>query len=232
MMYTRSAPYYDLLYGFKDYGAASAELHAVIQRYNPHAQSLLDVACGTGRHLEHLRAWYDVEGLDINEELLATAGRRCPDVPLHHADMVDFSLPRSFDVVACLFSSVAYVKTPENLAATVASMARHLRPGGVLLLEPWFTRQNFWTGTITANFVDEPDIKIAWMYTSEIEDELAVLDMHYLVGTPQSVDHFTERHELGLFSHDQCCAAIEESELAVIHEPTGPFGRGLYIGCS
>lgn len=231
-MYTRSAPYYDLLYGFKDYGAASADIHAVIQRYNPGAQSLLDVACGTGCHLEHLRAWYDVEGLDINEELLAMARRRCPEVPLHRADMVDFSLPRSFDVVACLFSSVAYVKTPENLTSTVASMKRHLRPGGLILLEPWFTPETFWTGTITANFVDEPDTKIAWMYTSEVEDGLAVLDMHYLVGTPQSVDHFTERHELGLFSHDQYCAAIEETELAVTHDPEGPFGRGLYIGCS
>lgn len=229
-MFTRSARYYDALYDFKDYAAAAREIHAVIQRYNPRARTLLDVACGTGRHLEHLGAWYGVEGLDINSDLLAAARLRCPNVPFHHASMVDFSLPSRFDAITCLFSSIGYVRTVENLAATLASMKRHLVPGGVILIEPWFTPESYWTDTITANFVDEPATKIAWMYTSKVEDGLAVLDIHYLVGTPASVEHFTERHELGLFSHDQYCAAIEETGLTVVHDPTGPFGRGLYIG--
>lgn len=229
-MFTRSARYYDALYDFKDYAAASQKLHELIQRSHPAAESLLDLACGTGRHLEHLRAHYHVEGLDLNPELLEAARRRCPGVPFHHGDMAGFELGRRFDVVTCLFSSIAYVKTLDNLHRTIATMARHLRPGGVAVLEPWFGPDRYWTGTITANHVDQPELKIAWMYTSEREGDLSILDVHYLVGTPGGIEHFTERHELGLFTDEQYLAAFRDAGLAASHDREGLFGRGLFLG--
>jgi hypothetical protein len=100
----------------------------------------------------------------------------------------------------------------------------------VLLLEPFFSPERFWTDTITANLVDEPELKIAWMYNSRREGTLAILDINYLVGTPQSVDHFTERHELGLFTDGEYAAALADAGLAVRYDEQGLFGRGMYIG--
>jgi SAM-dependent methyltransferase len=145
-------------------------------------------------------------------------------------DMVDFDLGRNFDVVTCLFSSVAYVRTPERLEGAVRSMARHLRPAGVLLLEPWISPSQYRIGEIVANFVDEPDLKIAWMYKSEIDGNVSVFNITYLVGTPDGIDHFSERHEMGLFTRSQYFEAIEMAGLQVEHVPEGPFGRGLLIG--
>ena len=229
-MYGRSARFYDRLYAGKDYRAASESVRAVIEKRHPSARTLLDVACGTGRHLEHLRGWYEVEGLDLNPELLSQAGERCPDVPLHEGSMIDFALPSRFDVITCLFSSIAYVRSLDNLFSTVRTINRHLNPGGLLLFEPWFTPETYWTGTITANFVDDPDVKIAWMYTSEAEGSLAILDMQFLVGTGTGIDHFGERHELGLFTNDQYLDSITLTGMAADHDPCGPFGRGLFIG--
>lgn len=230
-MFEKSARYYDLLYGFKDYADAARQVHQLIDRHHPGARRLLDVGCGTGRHLEHLREWYDVEGLDLNPELLEIARRRCPNVAFHLADMTDFEIEARFDVITCLFSSIAYVRTVDRLNAALAAMGRHLLPGGLIVIEPFFHPERYWTGTITANFVDEPETKIAWMYTSPPpEDGLAVLDIHYLVGTPAGVDHFTERHEFGLFTDAEYRAAIEDVGLKVAHDPEGPFGRGLYLG--
>jgi ubiquinone/menaquinone biosynthesis C-methylase UbiE len=230
-MYTRSVQFYDAIHHFKDYSAASGQLQNLLQRQHSTAKTLLDVACGTGKHLEYLRNYYQVEGIDVNPDMLKIARQRCPEVPFHPASMVDFCLESNFDVITCLFSSIAYVKTRENLEKTLYSMVHHLRPGGVVVIEPFFSPKNYWTGTVTANFVDEPDLKIAWMYISNPpQDRVAVLDIHYLVGTPDSVDRFEERHELGLFTHEEYLKAFRGAGLEVTYDSKGLFGRGMYLG--
>jgi ubiquinone/menaquinone biosynthesis C-methylase UbiE len=230
-MFRRSASFYDALYSFMDYGAAVRELRRVFDSAAPHATRLLDVGCGTGRHLELLRERYEVEGVDLNPDMLRMARKRCPGVTFHEADMADFSLGRCFDVVTCLFSSIAYVRTEARMRSAILCMRQHLNPGGVLVIEPWFSPETYWTGTITANHVDEPELKIAWMYTSERKGPISVLDIHYLVGRPGGIETFRERHELGLFTIEQHLAAFRDAGLEARHEAGGPFGRGLYVAC-
>ena len=227
-MFTKSAPFYDALYHFVDYAGAAEKLRQLIQRHNADATTLLDVGCGTGQHLQHFQSSFTVEGLDIDGQLLAAARQRCPGVPFHEASMVDFDLARRFDVITCLFSAIGYVQTLDNMRRSVATMARHLAPGGLLLVEPWFEPDRFWTDTITANHYEGPDLKICWMYTSKREDTVSVLDIQYLVGTPQRVEHFSEVHRIGLFSQDEYSAAFRDAGLEVEYDPQGPFGRGLY----
>lgn len=229
-MFTRSARFYDTLYGFKDYAAAAERIRAFVQARRPDARTLLDVACGTGRHLEALQPWFTVEGLDLNPDLLRVARTRLPDTPLHEADMTRFDLGRRFDVVTCLFSSIAYVRTVDGLRRAVARMAAHVAPGGLLLIEPWFSPETYWSGTITGNFANEPDLKIAWMYVSELHDGLARLDIHYMVGQPSGIETFSEVHEMGLFTADEHAAAVRDAGLAHEQDAQGFFGRGLHVG--
>ena len=84
-MFTESAAFYDVLYSFLDYEAAARDIEATLERRASHARSLLDVGCGTGRHLELMRERYEVEGLDLNPTMLELARKRCPDVPFHEA---------------------------------------------------------------------------------------------------------------------------------------------------
>jgi ubiquinone/menaquinone biosynthesis C-methylase UbiE len=229
-MFTKSRQFYDALYKFKDYSAASEELHALIQKLRPDAKSLLDCACGTGRHLEYLQKHYEIEGLDVSRDMLDIARKRIPAVPLHEGDMVDFNLRKSFDVVTCLFCSIGYVKTSENMQSAVSCMASHLLPGGILVLEPWLTPTSYIPGKVVANFVNEPELKIAWIYTSEISCQLSKFDIHYLVGTPHSVEYFIEKEEMGLFTHEKYLEAFSKANIAVDYDPKGLFGYGMYVG--
>ena|SRR5215510_9708497 len=113
-MFSQTAQHYDIIYqAMKDYGAVAEKLTAIIHQYRRSTGNrFLDVACGTGLHLSYLKQHFQVEGLDLDEQLLAIGRPRHPEVPLHHAHMTDFDLGRTFDVVTCLFSSISYVKTP------------------------------------------------------------------------------------------------------------------------
>jgi SAM-dependent methyltransferase len=228
-VFSRSARIYDAIYAsIRDYPREAAELDRLIQERRPGARTLLDVACGTGAHLEHLTG-YEVEGLDLDPEMLAVARERLPDVPFHQGDMADFDLGKRFDAVVCMFSSIGYVRTEERLRSALASMARHLEPGGVLVVEPWLSPEVWRDRHVGAVFVDEPELKIARMNVAEREGNVSMVVFEYLVGTPDGIERFSEPHELGLFTVGQYLAAFRAAGLEVDHDPEGPMGRGLYI---
>ena len=231
-MFSQTAQYYDTIYlAMKDYGAEADTLTTFIHQYRRSiGNRLLDVACGTGLHLSYLTQHFQVEGLDLDEQLLTIARQRNPGIPLHHADMIDFNLGCTFDVVTCLFSAIGYVKTLDNLSRAMQCMAQHLVPGGVLLIEPWFTPETWRPGTVHARFLDEPDLKLARINTSFVEGRLSLMDMHYLIGTPEGTEHYVERHELGLFTSDEMTHVLRDGRLEVTYDETGVTGRGLYIG--
>jgi SAM-dependent methyltransferase len=232
-MFTKSALYYDAIYTAtgKDYEAEARHLAKLIREHGPSSGgSLLDVACGTGGHLRYLRDEFQVEGLDLDPKMLEVARRNLPGIPFHQADMADFQLQRRYDAVVCLFSSIGYCSSYRKLARAVGAMAGHAAPGGLVIIEPWFTPDVFSETGVYAVFVDLPDLKIARMNRNSVEKGVAILDFHYLVATPKEVISFREAHRLTLFTHDQYLAALQAAGLKVVHDPEGLDGRGLYVG--
>lgn len=232
-MFTKSAEYYDALYAVvgKDYAQEAERLHKFIQIHKLAAgNTLLDVGCGTGAHLPYLRPFYLLEGLDLDAEILAVAQQKFPDLAFHQGDMVDFKVGRAFAVVTCLFSSIGYVKTLPRLQQAIQNLAAHTLPGGVVIIEPWFSPGVLRPGFLHALLVDQPELKVARISRNEIEGNVSILNFHYLIATPAGVEYTTERHELGLFTHEEYVAAFAASGLTVVHDREGLDGRGLYIG--
>lgn len=233
--YTLSARVYDLIYKSKDYAGEAAKVrHHIAQYAQRPVRDLLDVACGTGGHLSHMVDHFACVGVDISPEILAIARAKLPTVPFFNGDMLTFELGRRFDAITCLFSAIGYVKTVENLSQAAATLAKHLAPGGVLIVEPWFHPGAFRHGTVHLGVMDGDEanapIKIARMSVSHVVGTFSVMDMHHLVATPDGVQHFSELHEIGLFTHEEYIKAFETAGLQVAHDAAGLIGRGLYIG--
>jgi len=228
--YTRRPELYDLEYSFKDYETECARLEEIVRARAPHAQTLLDVACGTGKHLAYFRTHFDCEGVDIDDGLLAVARERLGDLPLHHGDMRTLDLGRRFDVVTCLFSAIGFVRELDGLAAATRSLAAHVADGGVLLVEPWLTPDVWEPGRPHVLTANAEGVVLARVTVARQRGRISTAEMHYLVGTAEGVEQFEEAHELGLFTLDEMRSALEATGLAVEHDSEGLIGRGLWIG--
>ena len=229
-MFTKSAAFYDALYSWKDYASEVQKIREVVATRAPDAATLLDVACGTGHHMSLLREWFDVEGVDLEPSLLEVARSRLPGVPLHLGDMRTFNLGRQFDVVTCLFSSIGYMQTPEDLLHALVNMAGHLAPGGVMLVEPWLSPDRFDPTHLPKALTAEGDgFTVVRMNDSRVEGRFSIMRFHYLVGTPGKVEHFTEEHEVALYTTDEYAAAFAAAGLDAELDPEGLMGRGLWI---
>jgi SAM-dependent methyltransferase len=186
--------------------------------------TLLDVACGTGRHLEVLRQHYRAEGLDLDPAMVEIARSR--GLTVHEGDLAAFHLGRTFDVVTCLFSSIGYVP---SLEAGVRNLARHVTPGGVLAVEPWLTPETVVRGHLSLHTAEDGSTQVARMSLVEVEGRVSRVDFHHLVGRQGSVEYFHEVHRLWLWSRDEYGAAFLAAGLDATYDEQGLMGRGLWV---
>jgi len=230
-MFSESSRWYDHIYAHLDYSKSATALEALIaERGTSGGNRLLDIACGTGRHLECFREHFEVEGLDLNPDLLALARARLGDVPLHEGDFCAFDLGKRFDAITNLFSSIGYAKTRDNLDRAIGCVARHLESGGVALIEPWLRKDMYTVGHVHMTQVDEPELKICRMNRGDVDGDLSVIEFHYLVATPEDgTRHFTERHELAMFEIADFAEAGAAASLTHDYIENDQFKRGLHI---
>lgn len=132
------APFYDVVYAAagKDYQREARDVLTAVRRIVPNASTLLDVGCGTGGHLRWWREDLQCTGVDRCDAMLDVARQTMPEVRFTHADMTSLQLGKSFDIVTCMFASLAYLPTPTDASTAIERMAAHLSEDGVLVMEP------------------------------------------------------------------------------------------------
>ncbi len=232
-IYNEIAHYYDLLYSSKDYKKEAEKVMEIIERYKKsEGKELLEVACGTGKHLSYFKEKFLCTGTDLNQGILNIAKKRVRGVSFKKADMINMDIGREFDVITCLFSSIGYVKTRSNLKKTLKNFAKHLKKGGVVVIEPWFDKLTYKEGSPHMTIYEDKDIKIARLNVSKIKNDVSELEMHYLVGEKgKEVKYFTDKHQLGLFDTEETLRFMEEAGFRAKFLKRGLMkNRGLFVG--
>ena len=232
-IYTLRPELYDIIYARKDYRAEVLRLAELLGSLGVRPGSrLLEAACGTGNHLVHLQHIYSMSGFDLSPGMLHFAAEKAPQVPLFAADMTSFTVDARFDGLLCLFSSIGYLLDEQALSRAARAFAAAVRPGGALIVEPWFAPEDWRVGFPHMLQHDTPDLKIARVNTTAREGDMALFDMHWLVaprGTP--VQHFVEHHRMWLCPRDTMKRVFSEAGFDVRFEPEGALkDRGLFVG--
>ncbi|MFF5707137.1 class I SAM-dependent DNA methyltransferase [Streptomyces sp. NPDC012794] len=227
------AELYDRLYqDRKDYEAEAAQVAGFIRGRKPDAASLLDVACGTGIHLAAFAKIFDrAAGIDLSQWMADLAFERLAGVPVHQGDMRSFDLGETFDAVVCMFSSIGYLRTVEDLDSAVRAMTRHLVEDGVLAIEPWYFPDNFLPGYVSTHAFKDGDQGISRVSHSTREGNVTRMEIHYVVADAGTgIQHRSEVDYLTLFSREEYTNAFRKSGLDVEYVETGGGRPGFFLG--
>jgi SAM-dependent methyltransferase len=227
-----SAEYYDAIYAtFKDYRTEATTLAALLRAINPACKTILDVACGTAEHARHLvAAGFTVDGLDNDETFLRIARAKNPTCRFFFGDMSEFDLPDRYDAVVCLFSSIGYLLTLDRLVSALRCFRRHLAPGGVVVVEPWFPPGVLDPTRVGRNEAEVGGERIVRTNRVEVDGRVSRLLFDYEISDAASTRHAEEIHELGLFTADETLASFRAAGLDAKHDPVGlSMNRGLFI---
>lgn len=231
-LFTTLAPYYDIVYSSKEYQAEAKIIKNIIQKYKKSSgNKLLDVACGTAKNLLSFQDDFECAGVDINAAVVELAKKRFPNLLFYQQDMINLSLDKKIDVILCLFCSIGYAKSVENLQKTLHSFSHHLEKGGVVIIEPWFTPTNFREGVTTTTY-EENNVHIARVRISSQEGFLSKIAMHYLIADKgKEVQYVVDYHELGLFDKQTFLDCMNASGFESHFLEEGLIkDKGLYIG--
>jgi SAM-dependent methyltransferase len=131
--YHAYAQIYDAFKG--DRGETIRLIKRLIQKHRPGSRFVLELACGSGGILQGLAESFTVAGLDNSRAMLKLARKKLPGVQLVLADMTDFRLEPTFDVVCCLHNSVNHLVAFRQWEALFAAASAHLKPDGLFIFD-------------------------------------------------------------------------------------------------
>lgn len=234
--------FYDRIYADKDYAAEVSQVLEMVAELGVTPASVLDVACGTGAHLaEFARSGLSIAGIDLAVGMVDSANLRLVghrsagpmETPVAVGDLVDFDLGRRFDLVTCLFSSIGYAGSSEGLQSAVAAMARHLNPGGAIVVEPFYPPGMWLDAKLGHDLMELDGLTVVRLARSGRREDLALIDFLHAVGTPDGFTTWEEHHELLLAEPEAYLDAIARCGMTGRFEPEGfsfrGGGRGLVV---
>ncbi|MDD2467225.1 MAG: class I SAM-dependent methyltransferase [Desulfobulbus sp.] len=225
--------YYDALYvNEEEYSLEAAKVKELLTKHGTPLQAdLLILACGTGGHVPYFMDDYHVSGLDLSEDMLALARKKFPELKFHLGNLVNFELETDFDAMICMYGSIGFVKTVDNLRSSMKHIATQLRPNGLALITPWSTVEDF-KDIIVVDAADKLDLQIARMEQVRLKEPKVVeVTFHHLLGKNNEVAYHKQSIEIGLFSRQEYRSAMTDAGLKVVEEYRGTEVRGgAYIG--
>lgn len=237
--YRNLSQYYDRLTENVEYEARSEYISGFFSRYGiKQGDSVLDVACGTGRLSKLLSdKGYAVSGLDLSEDMLVQASKRCAgDVLLYNSDMTSFEFDKPFNACVCSLDAVNHLESIDEVKKCFSCIAKSLLQGGIFIFDvnTIFKHREILSGN---TFVfDDSDFFLSW--DNEAVDERTVrifLDL-FILDNEDRYERFSESFCEKAYSAHELVDALCDFEVLGVYDdmsenaPTDESER-IYFVC-
>lgn len=229
------AKFYDLLYRDKDYNKEAIYIDSLISRFTSSEKeklNLLDLACGTGKHLFELSdmGYRRLSGSDISAQMIGVAREKAAmankDIAFYNYSFQEsHQIPGDFDVILSMFSAVNYITSFEDQLRTFRNIHKLLNPGGLFIFD-------YWNGNAVVK--DYSPVKILRKQDRETEimristTTLDIIKQHVSVTfncmyfeNEKKLTEFEEVHNLHYYFFSEMHNLLSTAGLKVLHQ--SPF---------
>lgn len=139
--YTVLAAGYDVVMEHVEYDAWADYVHELIQTHRPGAETILELACGTGSLAFELQPLgpYRYAGTDRSEDMIRVARAKADlyglDLQFGVADFTNFRVDVPVDVLILLYDGLNYLLEEDRIRALFRCAHAALSPGGIFLFD-------------------------------------------------------------------------------------------------
>lgn len=205
-MYSEFSKVYDNMMSYVDY-----ELWVeLIEKYIPKEKysNILELGCGTGEvTLRLYRDGYNVEGIDLSEEMLTLAKNKTDmfgyPIEFYHMNMLDIEYQDEFDGIISIFDTVNHLKSLEELDRLFEAVSKSLKRKGIFFFDV-VSREMLNEMFVDGIFADDrEDLTILWEHYYEEETRLDHITTSFFIRKEGNIyERIDEHHEKMIFTHD------------------------------
>ncbi|MBR9676730.1 methyltransferase domain-containing protein [Candidatus Woesearchaeota archaeon] len=134
-MYKEVALLYDAVIGEMPYAKWTKDIITLLKKHNHTPKLLLDLACGTGNHLEHFTKKFSCIGVDKSKTMLQIAKTKVDNVKFYEQDMRKLNITEKPDTIVCLYDSINNLKTENDLLKTFKAVRKTLSENGIFIFD-------------------------------------------------------------------------------------------------
>jgi SAM-dependent methyltransferase len=143
LLYDELAEWWPLLSAPAEYEEEAREAARVLRAIATQPiVELLELGSGGGNNASYLKREFSMTLVEPSEKMRAVSSVLNPECVHLPGDMRTVRLGRTFDAVF-VHDAIEYMTTESDLRAAFATIAAHLRPGGVTLITPDCTTETF-----------------------------------------------------------------------------------------
>ena len=222
-----------------DYEPLSAYVVAKINEHETRkTKTLLHLGCGSGNMDFHLKQHFEVTGVDLSADMLASARKKNPECSYFTGDMRTFSTNSRFDAVI-IPDSINYLRSPEEMQQVFGNTRKLLNPQGLLLVIVAYDPDKFPQNRTTVDTVADKGIEVTFIennYAPGFEENTFEATFVILIRDNQRQKTLIDIHTLGLFKKETWFSELKKTgfEALMYQDPeletTEQEGAFLLIG--
>ena len=219
-----NSEYYLRVYKHRDESEAERLVLLIEKSVNLESQSsVLDMACGAGRHaIAFAKKGYKVTAVDLSQRLLEEAKKNAIDAGVNIdfvlSDILNFQTAKKFDLAVNLFTSIGYFETDEENYDVTEKANSLLKEDKYFVLD-YFNKDFLLNNLIPTSIISENGLKIT--QNRSIEGNRVVKKI--IIENDDSFQEFYE--SVRLYSFEETKSIVERAGFKIIKEVGDFYGN-------